>query len=54
METGQVVKLVDKSQFAHTVCIGQIIEIRGCYARLHNWPLWAPLDQLVPLKGDFS
>ena len=55
METGDVVRLM---RGAHTVVIGQIRRLgwrNGVYlAKLHNYPLWVPVDQLVPLRSGMS
>jgi hypothetical protein len=53
---GQVVKVVDKSQFQHVCVIGAVQSLEwwrgGLYARVFRWPWLVPVDQLVPLRRD--
>ncbi len=56
VQIGQVVKVVDLSQFQHVCWIGavQALEYHGykLYARVYRWPLLVPVEQLIPLRRD--
>lgn len=56
MQIGQVVKVVDTSQFQHVVKIGQVTRLEWhsgrLYAKVINWGPLVPVTQLLPLGKD--
>lgn len=55
---GQVVKVLDTSQFQHVVKVGAVERLewhRGrLYAKVINWGPLVPVEQLVPLKRELQ